>query len=61
MLADFDLLHNLTEGGTVSRSVLAANTDLLSSLALQSELDRFSQPIIQSKLQRAKQLVKHIP
>ena len=34
MLADFDLLHDLTEGGTVSRSVLAANTDLLSSLTL---------------------------
>ena len=34
MLADFDLLHDLTEGGTVSRSVLTANTDLLSSLTL---------------------------
>ena len=34
VLADFDLLHDLTEGGTVSRSVLAANTDLLSSLTL---------------------------
>ena len=35
VLADFDLLHDLTEGGTVCRSVLAADTDLLSSLALQ--------------------------
>ena len=34
VLADFDLLHDLTEGGTVSRSVLAADTDLLSSLTL---------------------------
>ena len=61
VLADFDLLHDLTEGGTVSRSVLAANTDLLSSLALQRELDRFLQRIIPCKPRRAKRPVKHIP
>ena len=35
VLAHLNLLHNLTERGAVSRSVLSANTDLLSSLTLQ--------------------------
>ena len=37
VLADFDLLHDLTKRRTISRSVLSANTDLLSSFALQTE------------------------
>ena len=34
MLGNLDLLDNLTKGGTVSSSVLSADTDLLSSLTL---------------------------
>ena len=34
VLGNLDLLDNLTKGGTVSSSVLSADTDLLSSLTL---------------------------
>ena len=34
MLGNLNLLHNLSERRTISRSVLSANTDLLSSLTL---------------------------
>ena len=54
VLADFDLLHDLTEGGTVSRSVLAANTDLLSSLALQ-----YRQIILMNRVEKLDGLTQH--
>ena len=34
VLRDFDLLHNLTKGGSIAYTILSANANLLGALAL---------------------------